>query len=189
MLRSAIRAGIATVMALTLSACSGQGESPSAAPPSPAGPPQQTPAATPATPLDLSQFTPAPAGVIDEHTGETIQPQPAPTWDAAAQTAATDAAQTAMTAFARPTLDYDTWWSDLSPLLTQQAQQDYSYVDPANVPASIVTGPGVLVDETSAYVALVEVPTDAGTYTLVLTRDSAAAPWLTSRFTPPAEAQ
>ena len=94
-----------------------------------------------------------------------------------------------MAAFARPGLDYDTWWAELTPLLTQQAQQDYAYVDPANVPASAVTGPGVLVDERSAYVADVEVPTDAGTYTLVLTRTDAAAPWLTSRFTPPTGGQ
>ena len=88
-------------------------------------------------------------------------------------------------AFARPSLDYDTWWAELSPLLTQQAQQDYAYVDPANVPATGVTGPAAVVDETSAYVASVEVPTDVGTYTLVLTRVDAASPWLASRFTPP----
>lgn len=178
MQRLAIGAGIATVLALALSACSGQGESPSTTTPPP------TPAST-STPLDLDQFTPAPEGAIDEDTGETITARPVPTWDEQSRAAAVEAAQAAMNAFARPSLDYTTWWAELSPLLTQQAQQDYSYVDPANVPATAVTGPGTVVDETSAYVASVEVPTDVGTYTLVLTRADAASPWLASRFTPP----
>jgi len=137
------------------------------------------------TPLDLEQFTPAPDGAIDEDTGETIEAHPVPTWDEQSRTSAETAAQTAMAAFARPSLDYTTWWSELSPLLTQEGQEAYSYVEPANVPATAVTGPARLVAETSAYVANVEVPTDVGTYTLVLTRDDAASPWRASRFTPP----
>lgn len=180
MQRLAIGAGIATVVALALSACSGQGESPSSTTP----PATSTPAST-STPLDLEKFTPAPDGAIDEDTGETITARTVPTWDKRSRTAVTQAAQTAMAAFARPSLDYTTWWAELSPLLTQQAQQDYAYVDPANVPATAVTGTATVVDETSAYVASVEVPTDVGTYTLVLTRVDAASPWLASRFTPP----
>lgn len=178
MQRLAIGAGIAAVVALALSACSGQGESPSSTTPPP------TPASA-ATLLDLGKFTPAPEGAIDEDTGETIAARPVPTWDEQSRAGAVEAAQAAMAAFARPSLDYTTWWAELSPLLTQQAQQDYAYVDPANVPATAVTGPPSVVDETSAYVASVEVPTDVGRYTLVLTRADAASPWLTSRFTPP----
>ncbi len=178
MQRLAIGAGVATVLALALSACSGQGESPAATTP------PSTSTSTP-TPLDLDQFTPAPDGAIDEDTGETITAQPVPTWDEQSRADVTEAARTAMAAFARPSLDYTTWWAELSPLLTQQAHQDYAYVDPANVPATTVTGPARVVDETSAYVASVEVPTDVGAYTLVLTRTDAAAPWLASRFTPP----
>lgn len=178
MQRLAIGAGVAAVVALALSGCAGQGESSSTSP-------TPTPPASSSTPLDLGQFTPAPSGAVDEDTGETIAPQPVPTWDEPSRTAALEAAQVAMTAFARPSVGYDTWWAELSPLLTQRAQQDYAYVDPANVPASTVTGAGALVDESSAYVATVEVPTDAGTYTLVLTRADGQSPWLTSRFTPP----
>jgi hypothetical protein len=168
------------VVVLALSACSGQSENPTTTPS-----PPSTPAST-STPLDTGQFTPAPSGAVDEDTGETIEPQPNPIWDAASRAAAVAAAQTAMTAFARPALDYDTWWAELSPLLTQQAQQDYAYVDPANVPATTVTGSGELVDDdASVFVASVEIPTDAGTYTLVLTRADGQAPWLASRFTPP----
>ena len=182
MQRLAIGAGIAVVVALALSACSGQGESP----PANSSPSAHTPTSTSA-PLELDQFTTASPGVIDEDTGEVVEPQPVPSWDPASREAAVVAAQTAMTTFAQPSLDHDTWWAALSPLLTQQAQQDYAFVDPVNVPASAVTGPGVLRDDTSAYVATVEVPTDAGTYVLILTRTDATAPWLASRFTPPEE--
>lgn len=178
-MRLAIGAGVATVVALVLTGCaaghSGEGTTSSAS---------STPSSS-TTPLDLGQFTPAPSGAVDEDTGETVSPQAVPTWDDASRQAATRAAVTAMTAFARPDVTFDTWWAQLSPLLTQQAQQDYSYVDPANVAAHAVTGAAKLVDESSAYVASVQVPTDVGTYTLVLTRADAGAPWLTSRFTPP----
>lgn len=137
--------------------------------------------------MDVDGFTPALEGAVDEDTGETITPQAVPTWDDASRSAAIDTAESALTAFARPTLDHATWWAELSPLLTQQAQLDYSYVDPANVPATAVTGEGAITDETSAYVATVAVPTDAGTYDVLLTRTDALEPWLASRFTPPEE--
>lgn len=181
MQRWTITAGVAVGLTLTLAACAPQA-------PTPAGSPTATSTAAPspsASPLDLEQFTPAPEGVVDEDTGETVAAHPVPRWDERSRADAVAAAGTAMTAFARPSLPFDTWWAELEPLLTQQAQQDYAFVDPANVPATAVTGPGTLVDETSAYVATVEVPTDVGVYTLVLTRADAASPWLASRFTPP----
>ncbi len=178
----AIGAGIATLVALTLAGCAGQGESPSTGTAS-------TGSSGTSSPLALEQFTPAPQGAVDEDTGETITPQPVASWDAASRTAVVEAAQAAMTAFARPGLDPQTWWAELAPLLTQQGQQDYAYVDPANVPASAVTGAGSLVQDTSAYAAVVEIPTDAGVYALTLTRADAHSPWLVARFTPPEQEQ
>ncbi len=96
------------------------------------------------------------------------------------------AAEKALTAFARPDLSSTDWWAALSPLLTPQAQQDYQSVDPANIPAHKLAGSGTIVDESSTYAVSVEVPTDAGTYTIILTRRDGASPWLASRFTPPA---
>lgn len=90
-----------------------------------------------------------------------------------------------MAAFARPTLGHDTWWAELEPQLSAQAQRDYAYVDPANVPATAVTGAASIVEESSAYLARVQVPTDAGLYVVVLSRLDGAAPWLTERITPP----
>lgn len=137
---------------------------------------------------DPSQFSTPPSGVVAEHddgSEYTISPAPVPEWDDASRRAAIDTATAAMRAFAQPDLDYDTWWNKLYPLLTQQAQQDYAYVVPANIPVREVTGNGELVDTESAYVGHVEVPTDVGTYTVLVIRADGASPWLVSRFTPP----
>ena len=180
----------ATIAALTLAACS-------VSPASPAN--HETPAATEPTvasaaPGDLSHApTPAqtltptstPTLVLDEDTGEPVTRQAVPEWDEQSRAAAVAAAEAALTAFARPDLDHDTWWSELTPLLTQQAQYDYAQVAPANIRVNQVVGPGVLVGDESAYVARVEVPTSVGTYLVILTRDDAHSPWLTARFTPP----
>jgi len=112
--------------------------------------------------------------------------EPSPTWDAASRTAAVDHAAAVMAAFARPEADQRSWWAELAPLLTLSAQDAYSFVDPANVPARQVTGEPVLVDESSAWLARVEVPTDVGTYDLLLVREDGASPWLAEQITPPA---
>ncbi len=173
------RLGVSTIAAtavLALTACT-----------SPAEPATSTPAPTSTSSArpEADEPSPAPTDAIDIDTGETIAPEVVPTWDAASRSTAVDAATAAMTAFARPDLDYDTWWAALAPLLTQKAAQDYTYVDPANIPARQVTAGAQLVDDTSAYVAVVSVPTDAGTYSLTLARTDGAAPWLVTRISPP----
>lgn len=109
------------------------------------------------------------------------------TWDQASKDAAVDAAENAMTDFARPTLDEKQWANDLARWLTPQATADYSSVDPSNIPASRVTGAATLsVDEANGYGATAAVPTNAGTYTLQLLRAGKDAPWKVNRLTPPA---
>ncbi|GGH99406.1 hypothetical protein ACFFGR_14985 [Arthrobacter liuii] len=108
-------------------------------------------------------------------------------WDQASKDAAVDAAENAMTDFARPTLDEKQWANDLARWLTPQATADYSSVDPSNIPSSRVTGAATLsVDETNGYGATASVPTNAGTYTLQLLRTGKDAPWKVNRLTPPA---
>lgn len=143
------------------------------------------PSTGPVLPSDLSAIPSATSGDVDEDSGETITPQPVPTWDEQTRHKANEAAEAAMTAFARPFLDYPTWWAELSPLLTQQAQQDYAYVDPANVPAHGVVGDARITDQTSTYVATVTVPTDVGPYLVTVTRTDATAGWLVASITPP----
>ena len=117
--------GVALAAALVLVGCTGQDEGPTPTP-------TVTSSASPTMP-DLDQFTPPPSGLVDEDTGETVEPQPVPEWDEASRVAVVDAAEAAMTAFARPDLDYDTWWAGVEPLLTPEAAEDYAYVDPANI--------------------------------------------------------
>jgi hypothetical protein len=117
----------------------------------------------------------------------TASPRPTePGWDEDSQAAAVAKAEALMEAFARPDLGEEEWWSGLAPLLSVEARLVYSAVDPANVPARRVTGTGKLLEGASAYIAQVQVPTDVGTYSVVLSRDSATAPWQGERITPPA---
>lgn len=107
-------------------------------------------------------------------------------WDQASKDAAVDTVQKAMTDFARPGVEEKQWANDLARWLTPQATADYSAVDPANVPATRVTGPATLtVDEANGYGVMASVPTDAGTYTLQLLRTGPEAPWKVNRLTPP----
>jgi hypothetical protein len=108
------------------------------------------------------------------------------TWDEGSKDQAEEVAEKAMADFARPTVQEKQWANDLARWLTPQATADYSAVDPANIPASRVTGSATLtVDETNGYGAMAAVPTNAGTYTLQLLRTGKDAPWQVNRFTPP----
>jgi hypothetical protein len=104
----------------------------------------------------------------------------------ASQVSALNLANRAMIAFARPTAPEDQWWSDLSPMLSDTARSAYTGTDPASVPASNVTGRGELLPSESGYLATARVPTDAGVYTILLSRDGQNAPWAVERLTPPA---
>ncbi|SFL26951.1 hypothetical protein [Geodermatophilus ruber] len=111
-------------------------------------------------------------------------PEPAPTDDASSDQAALDTAVTALSAFTRPDLEPESWWTALSPLLTPAAAAAYEGTDPQQVPASAVTGPPRGSPDSSAYLATVLVPTDAGEYAVLLVREGGGAPWLVERFTP-----
>ncbi|GAB3306083.1 hypothetical protein [Pseudoclavibacter terrae] len=177
--RERVGASLAIVAALSLSAC--------AAEPRNTPPPAEStaPSSTMFVP-DLDQFTPPPAGVIDDKTGQTTGPKAPAVWDDTSRAAAVAAAETAMTAYARPTVDANTWIEELTPLLTPKAAKDYNYLRNSTIPATQVTGPGVIVNDDSVYLAHVEVPTDAGTWTVMIVREYGDSPWLVERFAPPA---
>jgi len=107
-------------------------------------------------------------------------------WDQSSKDEAVLLAEQAMADFARPDVSDRQWANDLARWLTPQATADYSAVDPANIPATRVTGPATLrVDEANGYGVIAEVPTDAGTYTLQILRTDREAPWKVNRITPP----
>lgn len=169
----------AVALALTSAGCASSAEKPSTYPTE-----ALSPSATPRMP-DTADLPTVPPGYIDEDTDTPIVPAPVATWSDDARAAVIAAGVDAMTAFTRPGTDRRTWWDTLSPLLTPQARADYAYVSPETIPASRVIGNGVITDDTSAMVAHVEVPTDVGVYTVVLTRYDGSSPWLAARFTPP----
>ena len=142
--------------------------------------PATSTAATASPPVSLSAGSgpQAPDGTVPATIGIS--------WDQASKDAAVDTAQKAMTDFARPGMEDKQWANDLARWLTPQATADYSAVDPANIPATRVTGPATLtVDEANGYGARAAVPTDAGTYTVQLLRTGPEAAWKVNRLTPP----
>lgn len=116
------------------------------------------------------------------------QPTPgaSPTWDSGSAAAAGAAADGATGAFVRKDLPYDAWFAQLSPHLSAAAQDAYRDTDPANVPGTrraAGTTPGTTSSVGgSAYLATVPVLTDAGVYTVHLSRIGAGAPWLVDHF-------
>lgn len=150
--------------------------------------PNQEPASNPSTPAVASMATQievATDGAINEDTDETVSAEPVPTWDKAAETAAITAGTAALAAFARPDLSQEQWWTQLRPHLTQEAAETYVYTDPINVPVSAVTGTATALESSSAYLALVDVETDVGTYQVLMVRADGEAPWLAQEFAPP----
>ena len=107
-----------------------------------------------------------------------------PTWDKASRTAAVSAAGDVLAAFAQPDLPQGRWWRDLAPTLTPTARETYKYVAVENVPVRKVRGKGKVVDDSSPFLATVEFKTDAGPYTVLLSRTGQGAPWLAERIEP-----
>jgi len=126
-------------------------------------------------------------GYENETTGEIIGSETVPVWDRNSRKAALDAAEKVVRAYGRPDVSYDEWWNGLGPLLAPDAVQAYAYVDNEIILVDQVTGPAEIVDDTTAYVAIVAVPTNIGVYEITLSRLDGDSPWLTHRLTPPQE--
>ncbi len=98
--------------------------------------------------------------------------------------AAIAAAEKVMTVFGQPDLDPDTWIRNLYPLLSQAGAAAYEGTDPDTVPVRRVTGPGTVLDGSTEVALVIQVPTDAGPYTVSLSRTSTSSPWLADRIRP-----
>jgi hypothetical protein len=97
-------------------------------------------------------------------------------------------ADAAMRAFVAYDRGYDEWWADLSQYLGDDAREAYAYTDPANVPASEVTGWSLL-SSVQDDMLTVLVPTDFGSYSVELVREQSGGPWVIYRLRPPEGAQ
>ena len=144
------------------------------------------PAATPVT-TTRATLSPAPAtGVEMLDDGTTVEhvPPTIHTWDAAAGPAAAATAEAAMRLFARRDVPAAQWWTELAPLLSPAAAQPYRHTDPARVPATQITGTTKVLTSSVPAVARVSVPTNAGVYLVILSRNETGG-WQVERFTPP----
>ena len=158
------------VVILTLTGCVGGAG---------AGKPDATTAPSGGTTSTAKATSATPAVPSDDATAV-----PVPEAGANSQTAAISAAEKVVTAFGRPDLDYQTWINGLYPLLTQTGAAAYEDTDPANVPVHQVTGAGTILPGSTDVALIVTVPTDAGPYTVSLSRPASTAPWLADRIRP-----
>lgn len=140
----------------------------------------ETPTTAASPPVSLS------AGGQPQAPGGTVPPTLGIAWDADSKKAAAVVAAKAMADFARPKTEATRWANDFARWLTAQATAAYSAVDPANIPATRVTGAVTLeVDESNGYGVTATVPTDAGPYRVHLLRISKDSAWKVNRLTPP----
>ncbi|RLK12660.1 hypothetical protein DER29_5943 [Micromonospora sp. M71_S20] len=148
MTRHPVRAAIAGVATLLLTACA-------ASQPAPAGSaPTTGTAAEPAVPTGTLPADPD--GVL-------------PATSVAADPAAVTTALRFVRAWARPDLPAETWWAGVRPYAVPAYAELLATVDPANVPATRLTGGGQVVAATAQRVD-VDVSTDAGVLRVVCVR-------------------
>lgn len=148
-------------------------QSPPDSSPSPA-----SPAATTAATGQPTQASTPPTAAPDPSPTEAATPSvtnpSSATLPAAQQRQVEDFAVRFMKTFARPsrTVNSSTWWNRVAAMLTDDAADDYLGTDPALVPFRKVTGPASLIanhdDSDGFWLQKVAVPTDAGTYTVLV---------------------
>ncbi|MFK3672469.1 hypothetical protein ACI2IX_20060 [Leifsonia aquatica] len=90
-----------------------------------------------------------------------------------------------MTAYLTTGGGFGPWYAGIHPFLSPYAATGYQNTDPAVIPAHQITGPAELVSSDDAS-AVVNVPTDAGTYQVLLTRPAPELGWEMDRAIPPA---
>ncbi|MBF4592082.1 hypothetical protein [Curtobacterium sp. VKM Ac-1395] len=111
-------------------------------------------------------------------------PQPAPAASAGAQDSAVTAAEKVVRTYAQPTLSADAWAQQMTPLLSQSGAVAYDGQDPTTIPAHKVTGTATVLPGATDVALNVKVPTDAGDYTVALSRSGTSAPWLADEIRP-----
>ncbi len=148
----------------------------------------EPPAPGGATASTSTSIATAPSEAPEDRDGTTVTPtRPATsaTWDKTSTESATEVADEAMRLFVRRDVSPETWWRDLEPMMTAAAAQAYDGTDPASGAPVKITGKPAPVEGGSAYLARIHIPTNQGTYMVLLSRASNDEPWLVERFTPP----
>ena len=110
-------------------------------------------------------------------------PAPYPTWDSNSQGQAIDVARAAVAAYGRG--GADDWWDQLEPLLDDEAARVYANVHATAADRFQPAGDATIIDDTSAYVAVVEVPSTVGDFEVTVVRAGEGEDWKVTRFTFP----
>jgi uncharacterized protein YceK len=132
---------------------------------------------------EVKGATPAPTIACESSDDSSSQARPTEPLSAAAATRAATTATTLMRLYARPGVDADAWLNALYPFLTQGAAAALAHTDPVTIPAHTVTANPTLLPVSTADGAVVDVPTDAGTYRVLLLRSGGG--WAADQITPP----
>lgn len=173
-MKAAVTGLLVLSIAATLTACSADN---AYAPTPSTAPTPATAAPSPATTIQ----TPAPTLHDDDVDG--LIPPAAEQLTAADSDAARARATAVMQAFSNTDQTAEDWLNGLLPHLTERAASEYEYTDPARVPVHTVGAARLL--SGVALVTVVQVDTDAGAYTVSMTRPASDQLWLVSRITPP----
>lgn len=141
-------------------------------------------AASPAATSGTSTGT-APSSSAQPTPGDnsTAQSPPNQPLTAARAASAAKIAETVIGLYARPGISAQAWIDALDPYLTQDAAAAFANTDPSTIPAHKVTGSANVLAASTAPGALVDVPTDVGTYRVFLLKDGDG--WLADQITPP----
>jgi hypothetical protein len=139
-----------------------------------------SPAGTPGTstgPAPSSSAQPTPSD------NSTAQSQPTQPLTATRAASAVKTAEAVIGLYARPGITSQAWIDALDPYLSQDAAAAFANTDPSTIRAHKVTGRAVVLASSTSAGALVDVPTDAGTYRVFLLKDGDG--WLADQITPP----
>lgn len=167
----------AAVLALLLAGCT------PAAPSSTTSTDQPSSQSTPQ--VDLREWTPHTTSPDDPGHDDNPAEPPDRAASAADEAAAVARAELFMRAFTQTDKDQAAWFAGISDLLTPYSRTAYAHSQPSSIPASAVTGDGVVVPGATETIAAVDVPTDAGVYRVELIRASTAVQWSVDRAVPP----
>lgn len=130
------------------------------------------------------QTTPTAAPRSAARSSAPVEPFSSPTPTPSSTVDTADAKQFATTIaglFCRPDINQQVWYAALRPYFTADAAAQFSTTDPANVPCSRIAGAAEPVgDQQTDLQAAYQVPTDATSITVSLTRNSAQQPWQVS---------
>lgn len=114
-------------------------------------------------------------GTPEDPAEETAQP---PRWDESSRLAAVGLAEHATAAWINTAVSESSWRTGLKTWFPPSTLEYYADVDPRNIKAGRVRAAGARVtDESSPYLAVVRVPTNAGAYEVTLSRATALEPW------------